>query len=169
MRGVKGLASLHTVSVPFVAATFERDSARLCVGACWSLRNVPLPQTLMQGELCLASTGAGVYLLLPRHPHACSAAQALKSFRCIISSDQTTRSEYLCKMSNSAVPRLSHCPSACKPQGQNARHEKKTSFETVPKTNGQLPNFSPPRASRKASASFVLQEAACTLHLLSLS
>lgn len=68
-------------------------------------------------------------------------------------------------MSNSAVPRLSHCPSACKPQGQNAMREKKTSFETVPKTNGQLPNFSPPRASGKASASFVLQAAACSFHL----
>lgn len=73
-------------------------------------------------------------VFLPRHPCAFSAAQALKSLGFIISSDQTTRSEYLCEMSNSAVPRLSHCPSACKPQGQNAMQEKKTSFETVPKT-----------------------------------
>lgn len=104
-------------------------------------------------------------VFLPRHPCAFSAAQALTSLGFTISSDQTTRSEYLCKMSNSAVPRLSHCPSACKPQGQNAMQEKKTSFETVPKTNGQLPNFSPPRASGKASASFVLQAAACSLRL----
>jgi hypothetical protein len=38
---------------------------------------------------------------------------------------------------------LSHCPLARKPQGQNVYpQEGKTSFETMPMTKGQLPNFS---------------------------
>lgn len=154
--------SAHWVLYP-CCPTFEQDSTQLYIEACSSVKNV-LSETRMRGGLRLSTPGAGVYFF-HADPCAFSAAQALKSLGFIISSDQTTRSEYLCEMSNSAVPRLSHCPSACKPQGQNAMQEKKTSFETVPKTNGQLPNFSPPRASGKASASFVLQAAACSLHL----
>lgn len=155
---LKGLASLYPVSVSFVATAFEQDSPCLCTESCWSLRNV-LPKTLMQSN---AYQPPGLGCVPPIHPYAFSEAQALESLDFIISSDKTTRSEYLCKMSSSAVPGLSHCPSACKPQGQSAMHEKKTSFETLPKTNGQLPSSSPPQATNKASAPFVLHTAACS-------
>lgn len=69
--------------------------------------------------------------------------------------------------SNSAVIGLSHCPLAHKPQGQSVYpQEGKTSFETMPMTKGQLPDFSLAQKINKSWLVYCVEHSGLTPPLL---